>query len=82
MSFLEKVSYIYHNVIDARGDHAATEHEVFHAVEQTLKDIRSLVNQLINTVSASNIVITADHGFIYNRDTLQASDKVKRFVEY
>ncbi|CUB36092.1 BREX-1 system phosphatase PglZ type A [Bacillus cereus] len=74
----KKVSYIYHNVIDARGDHAATEHEVFHAVEQTLKDIRSLVNQLINTVSASNIVITADHGFIYNRDTLQASDKVKK----
>ena len=76
----KKVSYIYHNVIDARGDHAATEHEVFHAVEQTLKDIRSLVNQLINTVSASNIVITADHGFIYNRDTLQASDKVKKDV--
>ncbi|MGG0236534.1 BREX-1 system phosphatase PglZ type A [Bacillus tropicus] len=76
----KKVSYIYHNVIDARGDHAATEHEVFHAVEQTLKEIRSLVNQLINTVSASNIMITADHGFIYNRDSLQASDKVKKAV--
>ncbi|MBE7105490.1 BREX-1 system phosphatase PglZ type A [Bacillus cereus] len=74
----KKVSYIYHNVIDARGDHSATEHEVFQAVEQALKDIRSLVNQLINTVSASNIIITTDHGFIYNRDTLQASDKIKK----
>lgn len=74
----KKVTYIYHNTIDARGDHAATEHEVFQAVEQALKEIRSLVNQLINTVSASNIMITADHGFIYNRDALQASDKVKK----
>ncbi|EMA6342983.1 BREX-1 system phosphatase PglZ type A [Bacillus cytotoxicus] len=76
----KKVSYIYHNVIDARGDHAATEHEVFQAVEQALQDIRIMVNQLINTVSASNIMITADHGFIYNRDVLQASDKVKKNI--
>ncbi|MGM7634993.1 BREX-1 system phosphatase PglZ type A [Bacillus sp. Hm123] len=74
----KKVVYIYHNVIDARGDHAATEHEVFQAVEQALKEIRLLVNQLINTVSASNMLITADHGFIYHRDPLQASDKVRK----
>lgn len=77
----KKVIYIYHNVIDARGDHAATEHEVFQAVEQANKEIRSLVNQLINTVSASNILITADHGFIYHRDTLQASEKVKKVAK-
>ncbi|MFD3449025.1 PglZ domain-containing protein [Microbacteriaceae bacterium 4G12] len=66
------------NGIVPRGDHAATEHEVFRAVEQALTEIRSLVNQLINTVSASNIIITADHGFIHNCDTLHTSDKVKK----
>lgn len=76
----KKVIYIYHNAIDARGDHAATEREVFSAVENTFKEVRSLVNNLINSVSAANIYITADHGFIYNRDSLQASDKVIKNV--
>lgn len=74
----KKIAYIYHNTIDARGDNASTEHEIFSAVEQTLREIRSLINTLINRVSASNIIITADHGFIYNRDSLAVHDKVKK----
>ncbi len=72
----KKVIYIYHNVIDARGDHAATEEEVFHAVEEAIDDIRMLVNQLVNNLSASNILITSDHGFVYQRDSLQQSQKL------
>jgi uncharacterized protein (TIGR02687 family) len=72
----KKVVYIYHNSIDARGDHAATEREVFNAVEDTFHEISSLINHLVNSVSAAHMVITADHGFIYNRDPLHASDKI------
>lgn len=77
----KKLIYIYHNSIDARGDHASTEREVFSAVEETFKELRILVNDLINNVSASNIFITADHGFIYKRGSLTESDKTKREVE-
>lgn len=77
----KKLIYIYHNSIDARGDHAATEWEVFSAVEDTFTEIRSLINHLVNGVNASNIVITADHGFIYHRDPLQASDKVIKNID-
>ncbi|RWR14658.1 BREX-1 system phosphatase PglZ type A [Siminovitchia fortis] len=77
----KKVIYIYHNVIDARGDHAATEGEVFHAVDEAIDDIRLLVNQLVNNLSASNILITSDHGFIYQRDSLQMSQKLLRKPE-
>lgn len=77
----KKVVYIYHNSIDARGDHAATEREVFSAVEQSFQEIQSLVNDLVNSVSASNIIITADHGFIYHRNPLEASDKVVKSID-
>lgn len=77
----KKLVYIYHNSIDARGDHAATEWEVFDAVEDTFVEIRSLINHLVNSVSASNIVITADHGFIYNRDPLHQSHKVIKNID-
>jgi uncharacterized protein (TIGR02687 family) len=68
--------YIYHNTIDARGDHAGTEREVFEASEQAFKEIIALVNKLVNRVSASSIVITADHGYLYKRDPMEESDKI------
>lgn len=77
----KKVIYIYHNSIDARGDNADTEMEVFQAAEEAMDDIRALVNQLVNTVSASNILITSDHGFLYQRDRLEKSQKLRKKPE-
>ncbi|MFA8439749.1 BREX-1 system phosphatase PglZ type A [Pueribacillus sp. YX66] len=77
----QKLIYIYHNTIDARGDHAATEVGVFEAAEAAIHDIRRLVNQLVNNVSASNIFITADHGFLYERQRLEERDKLPKHVE-
>ncbi|MGK0466851.1 BREX-1 system phosphatase PglZ type A [Clostridium sp.] len=77
----KKLIYIYHNSIDARGDHAATEREVFNAVDETFKELKTLVNDLINNVSASNIYITSDHGFIYKRGLITESDKTLKNIE-
>lgn len=70
------VVYIYHNTIDARGDHSSTEREVFSATNVAFKEIINLVNKLVNTVSASNIIVTADHGYLYKRDAMEQSDKI------
>lgn len=67
--------YIYHNSIDARGDHYPTEREVFDAVEETLGQLSSLVTRLVNNVAATHIYIVADHGFIYQRQGLAESGK-------
>ncbi|NMA73811.1 MAG: BREX-1 system phosphatase PglZ type A [Bacteroidales bacterium] len=75
------VVYIYHNVIDARGDHAATEDEVFAATKDAINDIRLLVNRLVTDVSASNILITTDHGFLYQRSQLLNSQKLPNKVD-
>lgn len=70
--------YIYHNNIDARGDNSKTEREVFESVEETFEELKSLINSLVNNVSAVNIYIVADHGFIYKRGSLTESDKTPK----
>lgn len=67
--------YIYHNSIDARGDHYPTESEVFDAVEEALVQLSSLVTRLVNNVAATNIYVVADHGFIYQCKSLAEYDK-------
>ena len=73
----KKVIYIYHNVIDARGDNSLSEREVFEAVEDTFNELKQLIGKLINRSNASNIYITSDHGFLYRRGGLSESDKLK-----
>ena len=72
----QDVVYVYHNQIDARGDKANTENEVFAACEEAVNEIFALIKRL--TVSANTIhyIITADHGFLYKRDKLHESDKI------
>lgn len=72
----QEVVYIYHNAIDAVGDHALTEKDVFDATETAFSEITTLVNKLVNRVSASKILITADHGYLYKRSPLSECNKL------
>jgi uncharacterized protein (TIGR02687 family) len=67
-----RVLYLYHNRIDATGDKPGTERQVFEAVEDTLRDIVDLVKKLASA-NATNIFITADHGFLFQDDALADS---------
>lgn len=59
-----RVIYIYHDVIDAIGDKAATELQTFKAARQAISELNSLVAKVINGFGATRVVITADHGFL------------------
>jgi uncharacterized protein (TIGR02687 family) len=72
----KNIIYVYHNQVDARGDKAASENEVFNACKEAIDEIYNLIKQLIGDISASKFYITADHGFLYKRDKLQEFDKV------
>ncbi|MBZ2174148.1 BREX-1 system phosphatase PglZ type A [Schnuerera sp. xch1] len=74
----KKLVYIYHNVIDALGDTSLTEREVFEGVERTFNDLNDIIRSLVNNVSATNIYITADHGFIYRRSKLMENNKLSK----
>lgn len=70
--------YIYHNAIDAAGDKQITEDQVFESCEQTVSEIKNLVRLIVNDLSGSNILITADHGFIYSYKPLNEYDKLDK----
>ncbi|SOB41215.1 BREX-1 system phosphatase PglZ type A [Latilactobacillus sakei] len=76
------VNYIYHNIIDARGDNAKTESEIFSAVDLALSQLSELVSALVGHLTATNIFITADHGFIFEQYMPQSIDKVVSPTQY
>lgn len=73
-----QVVYIYHNAIDAVGDKAVTEDQVFHACEEAILELKSLVHRITSEMKGTNILITADHGFLYSYKPLEESDKAEK----
>ncbi len=71
-----KVIYIYHNEIDAVGDNPKSESQVFDAVEKEFELIKKLIRQIIN-FNGTNVLITADHGFLYQHSDIKESDFCK-----
>ncbi|MFC5559069.1 BREX-1 system phosphatase PglZ type A [Ureibacillus thermophilus] len=72
----KKLIYIYHDTIDAVGDKATTEIYTFDAAEKAVNQLYDLVKIIRDDLSGTNIYITADHGFLYQREPLQESDKI------
>jgi uncharacterized protein (TIGR02687 family) len=74
------VIYVYHNVIDSVGDKRQSEAKVFEAAETAMTELMTLVRKM-SSANANNIIITADHGFLYQRDELSEDqfldDKIK-----
>lgn len=64
-----QVLYVYHDRIDAIGDKATTERQVFEAADDALRDLVDLIKRLTNA-NATNILVTADHGFLYQDTAL------------
>ncbi|WP_018600840.1 BREX-1 system phosphatase PglZ type A [Mycobacterium sp. 155] len=64
-----RVLFIYHDRIDATGDKLSTERQVFEAVAATLRDIVDLVKKAASA-NATNIFVTADHGFLFQNHDL------------
>lgn len=73
----KRVIYIYHNMIDDTGDRKQSEHKVFDAVESTIQDIDKMVNRLGRSLNVTKVIITSDHGFIYQRENLENVDKLE-----
>lgn len=75
------VIYIYHNTIDAIGDKAPTEKKVCEACADAVDEIMSLVKTVIGgDIRGTDIVITADHGFLYTYSPLRENDKIDKSV--
>jgi len=60
-----RVIYVFHNQIDATGDHAASESKTFSAVRDAINELSALVRYIINNLNGTNVFVTSDHGFIF-----------------
>ena len=71
----QKVIYVYHDKIDMLGDKQGSERETFDAVAQTLAELNQLTSFIVNSLNGSLVLITADHGFLYQESPLEEADK-------
>lgn len=71
-----RLLYLYHDVIDARGDKRVSESYTFEAVEDAVEELTAAVNKLVKSYQAARILITADHGFLFQVHPVPAWDKV------
>ncbi len=67
------ILYIYHDRIDKVGHDLASETRATEAAENAIEDLTKLVRKL-TTANFSNILITADHGFLYQHRALEETD--------
>ncbi|WP_431809864.1 BREX-1 system phosphatase PglZ type A [Brevibacillus agri] len=74
----KKLIYIYHDSIDAMGDKASTEIYTFTAAEKAIEEIYNIIKIIRDDLSGTNIFVTADHGFMYQREALEESDKIEK----
>ena len=70
------VVYIYHDTVD-KASHTS-DSAVFSACEEAISQIKNLARIIVNDFGGTNILVTADHGFIYTYSPLGEDDKVDR----
>lgn len=71
-----KLVYVYHDTIDATADKGATEIYTFEVVQKAVSEILDLIRKITDWLGGINVLVTADHGFIYQRSDLEESDKI------
>ncbi len=70
------VVYIYHDKVDEASH--TSDSAVFPACDDAIAEIKNLVRIIVNEFGGTNILITADHGFLYTYSPLSEDDKVDK----
>ena len=68
-----EVIYIFHNHIDKVGDKVRTEAKTLDAVEQAFDELDLIIRKVAN-INGSNMLLTADHGFLFQQDDVDTDD--------
>lgn len=73
----KRVVYIYHNVVDATGDSAASDSKTFSAVREAIKELVALVRHILVSLNGQFVLVTADHGFLFSETPPGETEKSK-----
>ena len=69
-----EVAYVYHDKIDTTGEH--NEKDVFNAAQQAIQEITDKIRFIFNNTLAGNVIVTSDHGFLYQYSDLEEHQKI------
>lgn len=73
--FKSPLVYIFHDSIDAVGDKRSSERNTFKAVAEAINELADMVKKVHSSFNVARVLITSDHGFIYNDQTIKEADK-------
>lgn len=72
--FKRPLVYIFHDTID-EASHSQSPFEVIAACRKAIEQLSVLVRRLHATWNVTNVMITSDHGFLYNDMRFEEKDK-------
>lgn len=72
--FKRPLVYIFYDTIDDAG-HSQSPFEVISACRKAIKQLSVLIKRLHATWNVTNVLLTADHGFLYNDMKFEDKDK-------
>ena len=72
--FKRPLVYIFHDTIDNAG-HSQSPFDVINACRKAIEQLAVLVKRLHATWNVTNVLLTADHGFLYNDMKFEDKDK-------
>ena len=74
--FKKSLVYVYYDVLDTIG-HEGDRVSVTDVCNRAVTDIAKMVKTLHASLNVSNVIITADHGFIYNDKAFDLHEKIQ-----
>ena len=72
--FKQPLVYIFYDMIDEAG-HSQSPFEVIGACKKAIEQLAVMVKRLHVTWNVSNVLLTSDHGFLYNDMRFEEKDK-------
>jgi uncharacterized protein (TIGR02687 family) len=76
-----EVVYIYHDTIDFICDKQAGEDRTPIVCRTAIEELTHLIGRIINRLNASQVLLTADHGFLFQQKTLDKPDKTELSIK-
>lgn len=75
--FKNELVYVYHDVIDTIGDKRVSERKTFDAAKDAILELEKFIKLLHSSYNVANVLITADHGFLYNDRKIEEKELEK-----
>lgn len=69
--FKKPLVYVFHNTIDEAGHNG----DIIDACRKSIQQLSKLVKSLHATFNVANVIVTSDHGFLYNDIEFEEKDK-------